>query len=92
MKCFLAFAVRFHISNFESVVAGRSHLEEHLVNTKPPSTQSGEVFTKPVVYLLQPCLTRTFYWRVQENNLVLYPDLVYNRLQGHTAFQELMCS
>ena len=38
MMCFLAFAVRFHISNFESVVAGRSHLEgRRLVNTKSPS-------------------------------------------------------
>jgi hypothetical protein len=48
------------------------------------------VFTKPVVHLLQPRLARTFYWRVQENDLVLYPDFVYNRLQGHTPFQELI--
>ena len=47
-SCSPAFEVRFHISNFESAVAGKSHLEGHLVNTKP----TGElrvVFTEPVV-------------------------------------------
>ena len=48
MPCSPAFEVRFHISNFESAVADKSHLEGHLVNTKP----TGElrvVFTEPVV-------------------------------------------
>lgn len=44
--------------------------------------------TEPVMKLLNPGLARILYWWVQENNLVLYPNLVYDRLQSH-AFQML---
>jgi hypothetical protein len=53
------------------------------VNTKP-TDEPRVVFTEPVVQLLQPRLARTFYWRVEEDDLVLYLDFVYDRLQSHT--------
>ena len=87
MPRFLAFGVQFHISNFECAVNDKSHLEGQLVNTNPSVVRV--VFTEPIMYLLQPCLTRTFYWRVEEDDLILYPDFVYNRLQSHAPFQEL---
>jgi hypothetical protein len=34
-------------------------------------------------------LPRAFYWRVKEDDLVLYPNFMYDRLQGHAPFQEL---
>jgi hypothetical protein len=34
-------------------------------------------------------LTRIFYWRIEEDDLVLYPDFMDDGLKGHTPFQEL---
>jgi hypothetical protein len=34
-------------------------------------------------------LTRAFCWWVKEDDLVLYPNFMYNRLQRHAPFQEL---
>jgi hypothetical protein len=46
-------------------------------------------FTKPVVKLPQPGLTRAFYWGVKEDDLVLYPNFMHDGFQGHTPLQEL---
>lgn len=39
--------------------------------------------------LPDPRLSCVLYWRVQEDDLVLYPDFVDDRLQCHVAFEEL---
>ncbi len=57
--------------------------------TKPSVFSGQHLFTEPVVYLLQPYLTRAFRWWVKEDDLILYPNFMYNRLQRHAPFQEL---
>jgi hypothetical protein len=45
--------------------------------------------TEPVVEFLDPVLPCMFYWWVEEDDLVLYPDLMHNGLECHTALKEL---
>ena len=46
-------------------------------------------FTYPIVQLSDPCLSRILDRRVQEDDLILDPDLVYDRLDRHMLFKEL---
>jgi len=39
--------------------------------------------------LLNPRRPGILYRRVQEDNLILYPDFMHNRFQRHMTFQEL---
>lgn len=39
--------------------------------------------------LFNPCSTRILNWRVQENDLILYPNLMHDRLHSHMSFKEL---
>lgn len=50
------------------------------------------VHTEPVVQLLQPSLSCILNWRVEEDDLVLYPDFVDNRLECHMALRKLFTS
>jgi hypothetical protein len=45
--------------------------------------------TQPIVQLPDPGRSRILYWRIQEDNLVLYPNFMHDRLQHHMSFQEL---
>lgn len=45
--------------------------------------------TKPVVQLLDPSRSGIFNWRIEEDNLVLYPNFVHNRLDDHMVLHEL---
>lgn len=46
-------------------------------------------FTYPIVQLSDPRLSRVLDGWVQEDNLVLDPDLVYDWLDGHMSLEEL---
>ena len=39
--------------------------------------------------LVDPGLTSVFYWRIKEDDLVLYPNFMHDRLQRHAALQNL---
>jgi len=45
--------------------------------------------TKPVMQLLDPARPCILHRRIQEDNLVLYPNLMHDRLQHHMMLQEL---
>ena len=45
--------------------------------------------TQPVMQLLNPSRPSVFYWGIQEDDLILYPDFVDNRLDSHMGFHEL---
>jgi hypothetical protein len=52
MKCFPAFEVQFHISNFECAVTGRSHLDgqgQTFYEYRAEAHRQGLIFTEPVV-------------------------------------------
>lgn len=48
--------------------------------------------TDPFVQLADPSVASVLYWWVKEDDLVLYPDFVDNRLKHHVTFQELRSS
>lgn len=39
--------------------------------------------------LFDPRGASILYWRVQEDDLILYPDLVHDRLYSHISFEHL---
>ena len=39
--------------------------------------------------LLNPSRPSVFYWRIQEDDLILYPNYMDNRLDNHMGFHEL---
>ncbi|KIJ92800.1 hypothetical protein K443DRAFT_420798 [Laccaria amethystina LaAM-08-1] len=49
----------------------------------------GRTHTKPIMQLPNPRRPRILYRQVQKYNLVLYPDLMHDRLQHHMSLHEL---
>ena len=39
--------------------------------------------------LPDPCRPSILDWRVKEDDLILYPDFMHDRLENHMVFQEL---
>jgi len=55
----------------------------------PTSDRQKATRTQPIMQLVYPRRARIFYRGIEEDNLVLYTYLVYDRFQRHVAFQEL---
>lgn len=72
----LAFEDQSRTVNSEFFVTDRRHLADHQNSTCTSSPRR----TKPIVELFNPCLPGVFNWRVEEDNLVLYPDFVNDGL------------
>ena len=54
--------------------------------------QQRRVHTKTIMQLPNPRRPRILYRRVQKDNLVLYLDLMQNRLQRHMSLHELLAN
>ena len=88
----LASATQSHIASSVSSAADIQYLpteykysQIHIMNHEEKRITR----TQPIMQLGDPRLPGVLDRRVQEDNLILYPNFVYDRLQGHAPFQEL---
>lgn len=76
---------QFHIVNFVSGASNRPHLRTCQWATVRKK-YTCIALTEPLVQLMYPSLTGIFNWRIEENDLILYPDLMHNRFESHIPF------